>query len=283
MKKLIYPVLFFFAVSCNRENSPTPNAAPDISKLANQQAPFGAAASDVKLRKVSQDGRLSVEYIYDGDLLGAEKRYDVTYIALYQKGTFTRVNNLPESYVVASAYHDSQTDSSTTYKPFYSLSYAAPKNDSVRQVRYERYDGTEVHNNIYTFDKEGYITKQEIWTNLAANTADLVTYARDSQHNVTKTKILTVNDPNPESWVEYTYDNHPNPFFKIGRDWGGDISVRSLSPHNLTRETYKNGIGVTSNIYYTYEYLPNGYPKKVTIRVESVNYSPWSYSIDFIY
>lgn len=280
MKKLVYFFVFLFTVSCNRDINP--NAAPDLKILAKQQAPFGAAASDVKLRQVLQNNQVSVEYIYEWDLLAGEKRFDASNTKFYQQGTFTRVNNLPESYVVASAY-DGQGDSATIYKPFYSLIFTTPRSDSIRQVKYQRSDGTENYLNTYAFDKDGFITRQEFWTDLQSNIADVIVYVRNKQHNVSETWNKKTSGPKPDNWAAYTYDDHPNPFFTLGRDWNGEISVRSLSPNNLVKETYKNAIGITSNISYTYEYLPNGYPKKVTIRVESVNYQPWSYSLDFVY
>jgi len=107
-------------------------------------------------------------------------------------------------------------------------------------------------------------------------------YQRNEQQNVSKT---WTNQPGSvgTSSIEYEYDNHPNPFFKLGMDAYGEISILSLSRNNPSKGTnFKDG-KVISNTFYNYEYLPNGYPKKLTVSVESVNFPPYTYAMDFIY
>ncbi|MCE7063907.1 hypothetical protein [Dyadobacter sp. CY326] len=279
MKKLICFVTMLVVFACDKTDEPDPKPAEEVK----QQAPFEGGEVDVKINKVLFNGLLEAEYLYDGNLLAEERRFVAAPSPMFsQTGVFKRSNGVLQNYEVKlRALTPAGQNPADTLKPYFSLNYAPVISDSLREVTREDLQSGAKTLRIYAFDKTGYITRQELWNE---NKTEKTTFAytRNDQHNVLKSstnkQTSTIKDE-----TQYLYDDHPNPFFKLGRDAYGEISIRSLSPNNPVKETRSLDNVVISNTNYTYEYLPNGYPKKVTVRVESTSFPPYSYTMDFIY
>lgn len=274
MKRLLYVFAFLFFVSCDNSEDPDPAGE---NALDRQQAPFGNSEVPVELKKVLFNGILEAEYQYEGKFLTEERRFGSSSGAdLSQRVLFKRSEGKIQTVQIMTK---SQGDS---LEPSFLVTYENPINDSLRHVTRKDLRNTDVSTRIYAFNNKGFITRQEIWATLSATQSTNVYYVRDEQNNVAKSWMKNPSEAKGND-VEYKYDNHPNPFFKMGLDSYGEISIRSLSPNNPVQEIYYAGSKVTSNTYYTYEYLPNGYPSKVTVRVESVNFPPYTYNIEFGY
>jgi len=282
MKKLL-PLVFLLALlSCN-DDKDQPAPYPDPAVLAKQQAPFGTPAVDVKLKKLLYNGKLFAEYIYEGDLLREQKKYLLFSVpGHYQSGSFKRNAGITESYDVVSAEWIAESQFvSDVFKPAYSIKFDTPVNDSLRTVTEENLIFLENFYRTYTLDKQGFIKRQDFTER--SNTANdfTITYIRNEQHNVASSTVVYASQPTLASRVEYEYDNHPNPFFKLGIDRNGQLATHSLSPNNITKETIVDADGTVYSIEYQYEYATNGYPIKV--KVESKGQGFNAYSMDFSY
>ncbi|MCF0053581.1 hypothetical protein LXM25_26145 [Dyadobacter sp. LJ53] len=274
MRRLLYVFAILFFISCDKDKNPDPAGENALDK---QQAPFGKSEVEVELKKVLFNGILEAEYSYEGKMLAEELRFSSSSASVpSQRMVFKRAEGKIQTVEIMTK---SQGDS---LEPSYLVTYEQPINDSLRYVTRKDLRNTSVSTRIYAFDNKGYITRQEVWADLKATESTNVYYVRNEQNNVAKSWTKKPSEAKGND-VEYMYDNHPNPFFKMGLDSYGEITIRSLSPNNPVREIYYAGSKVTSNIYYTYDYLPNGYPSKVTVRVESVNFPPYSYNIEFGY
>ena len=278
MKKLLCLITIIIAASCDRTEKPEPVATTEF------QAPFGNGKVDVKLSKVLFNGLLEVEYVYNDDVLAEERRYIASPTPQFsQHGIFKRNNGLLETYQAWLRPRDvTGSNPGDTLKDYYTLTFDPPKNDSLRYIKRQEGETGAKINRTVALDKSGYIIRQEYWYDNTPGNATLQHYARNEKHNVTKTWTKTASNPMLDE-VRQLYDDHPNPFFKLGMDAYGEMSIKSLSPNNVTQETFYAGGSPKSSTFYVYEYLPNGYPKKVTVRVESVNFPPYSYTMDFIY
>lgn len=278
MKKLLWLITIIITASCNQNDDPKPAAPPEF------QAPFGSGKVDVKLSKVLFNGLLEVEYVYNGDVLAEERRYIASPTPLFsQHGILKRNNGMLETYQTLLRPRDtSGSNPADTLKPYFTLTFAPPTNDSLRYISRKESETGSKTNRTVALDKSGFITRQEFWYDDIPGNVTTVHYVRNEQHNVIKTWTKTASNP-VENEVRQLYDDHPNPFFKLGMDAYGEMTIKSLSPNNVIQETFYAGDVPKSNTYYVYEYLPNGYPKKVTVRVESVNFPPYSYTMDFIY
>ena len=279
MKKLICFAAMLLVFGCDKKDKPDPQPTEEVT----QQAPFGSGEVDVKLSKVRFNGLLEAEYIYEGNIFTEERRFVASPSPKFsQKGVYKRENGVPQKFeVMLRSQTPEGQNPADTLRPYFSLTYAPASNDSIREVtREDVQTGLKVLR-VFAFDKSGYITRQEIWNDTKTDKATY-TYARNEQHNVTKSTTKALNSTET-SETQYTYDDRPNPFFKLGLDAYGEISIRSLSPNNPIKETHMRNNVVISNTIYTYEYLPNGYPKKITVRVESTSFPPYSYTMDFDY
>jgi hypothetical protein len=277
MKRLLCLLTILIAASCDSEKGTDP-----VTK-AELQAPFGNGEVDVKLKKVLFNGLLEVEYVYAGNVLAEERRYISSPAPLFsQHGIFKRNNGRLETYeALLRPRETTGANPADTLKPYFTLTYSPPVNDTLRFVlRQDGASGTK-SNRIIALDESGFITRQDYFYG-DSGSPTTVYYVRDEKHNISKTWTKTASNPMNDE-VRQLYDDHPNPFFKLGMDAYGEMSVKSLSPNNVTQETFYAGGVPKSNTYYVYEYLPDGYPKKVTVRVESVNFPPYSYTMDFIY
>ncbi|MCE7066102.1 hypothetical protein [Dyadobacter sp. CY326] len=282
MKKLL-PIIFLFALaSCDKDkNEPIPY--PDPAVLAKHQAPFGSPTVDVKLKKLLYNGKMFAEYVYEGDLLLEQKKFLLFDVPVhYESGSFVRKGGITESYEVSSADWNGESQSvSDIFKPAYSISFNPPVNDSLREITEENQVFLEIFYRTYAIDKQGFVTRQDFTEK--TNTANdfTITYIRNEQHNVAKSWIKFAPQPDISNRVEYVYDNHPNPFFKLGLDRNGQMATHSLSPNNIVKETILGASGPLYSVDYKYEYAANGYPSKVT--VESKNPAYTSYTLDFTY
>jgi hypothetical protein len=279
MKKVFYILILMLAISCKKDK----DTAPDESFLEKQQAPFGSGGVDVKLQKLLHNSHLVAEYVYDGNYLSQEKRY-VT-LAMpehFGTGSFKRNAGIPVSYEVVSADVSLGTGTvSSEFKPFYNLEFAAPANDSVRNITEEYFTYPQLYNRNYIFDKDGYIVKQLMTLKTSPNTVYNATYTRDSKHNITRSEGTIYDQNGTSGVVQFEYDSHPNPFFHLGIDWQGQMSINSFSPNNIIRETRISASGATYHIKYIYEYAPNGFPSKVTVKNDQVDAT--LYTLDFVY
>ncbi|TLV02944.1 hypothetical protein [Dyadobacter luticola] len=279
MKKFYFLLLLAGFISCKKDKE----TAPDLSYLERQQAPFGSRGADVKLQKLLYNNRLLAEYVYEGNYLSQELRY-----AAFEKpahfgtGSFTRNAGIPTTYKVISASVSPEGGSvSPDFKPFYNLTFEAPANDSVRKLTEEYFTYPQLYNRIYFFDDNGYIIKQVMTAKNAPGTDYSATYTRDAQHNVIESASTIYDQNGMTGIIKYEYDNHPNPFFHLGIDWQGQMSVNSFSPNNIVRETRVATNGSAYHVDYTYEYLPNGYPSKVTVKSDSAGGTV--YTLNFVY
>lgn len=274
MKRLLYVFAILFLVSCDKKKDPEPAGE---NALDRQQAPFGKSEVAVELKKVLFNSILEAEYQYEGKFLTEERRFGSSSgTDLSQRVLFKRSEGRIQTVEILTK---SQGDS---LEPSFLVTYEKPINDSLRHVTRKDLRNGDVSTRIYAFDNKGFITRQEVWASLSESQGTNVYYVRNEQNNVAKSWSKKPSEAKGND-VEYKYDDHPNPFFKMGLDSYGEISIRSLSPNNPVQEIYYAGSKVISNTYYTYEYLPNGYPAKVTVRVESVNFPPYTYNIEFGY
>jgi hypothetical protein len=284
MKILLLSLSFVLLLASCNSDEPNPKPMPDPSVLAKHQAPFGSQPVDIKLKKLMFNGRLIAEYTYDGDLLSEQKKYlTFTVPGHYQTGSFKRNGGLTESYEVISADWVGESEYvSDVFKPTYALNFKTPLSDTLVSVTEENLTFLDTYYRIYVFDKEGFIKREEFSEGPGNSGSNFkVFYQRDAQHNILKSDIRYTSQPDIPAEVTYEYDNHPNPFFKLGIDRSGQLSTHSLSPNNIVKETIIPYNAPTYSIHYTYEYLPNGYPSKVTVKSESST-SP-AYTIEFVY
>ncbi|NIJ54157.1 hypothetical protein [Dyadobacter arcticus] len=279
MKKLLYLFAVISFLACKNEK----DADPDLSFLDKQQAPFGRVSVDVKLRKLLYNGRLLAEYIYEGDYFSQEKRYATFAVpAHYGTGSFKRNAGIPESFEMVSAFVSPEGGwVSTDFKPTYNLKFSPAANDSVRNIVEEYFTYPQISYKDYTFDGNGFVIRESQTKKSAPQINYHAVFSRDAQHNI-RESLGTIYDQNGKSGlVKFDYDDHPNPFFKMGIDWQGQMSVSAFSPNNIVRETRIGPDGVPFHINYTYEYFANGYPEKVSVKADL----PLSqaYTIEFIY
>ncbi|SKB71962.1 hypothetical protein [Dyadobacter psychrophilus] len=282
MKKLLPLVFLLILASCN-DDKDQPVPYPDPAVLAKQQAPFGAPAVDVKLKKLLYNGKLFAEYIYEGDLLSEQKKYLLFSVpGHYQTGSFKRNGAQLESYdVVAAQWIAESQFVSDVFKPSYSIRFDAPANDTLRTVTEENLIFLENFYRTYILDKQGFIKRQEFTERNNAGNDFTITYTRNEQHNVVTSAVVYASQPTAANRVEYEYDNHPNPFFKLGIDRNGQLATHSLSPNNIVKETIIDATGPVYSIEYKYEYGANGYPSKVKVESKSQGFT--AYTMDFLY
>ena len=282
MKKLL-PLLFLIILtSCDKDKT-APIPYPDPAVLAKHQAPFGTPAVDVKLKKVLYNGNLLAEYIYEGDLLLEQKKFLLFQTPKhYQSGKFKRNGTLTASYEVVSADWDAETEHvSEVFNPYYSIEFLVPTDDSLQNVQEENLVFLENFYRLYAFDKQGFITRQEFTEKTNPTNDFKITYIRNEQHNASEIWVKFASDATISDHVQYMYDTHPNPFFKLGIDRNGQLAAHSVSPNNIMRETFIEAGKPLYSLNYAYEYASNGYPSKVIVSSES-SATPL-YTLEFVY
>jgi hypothetical protein len=280
MKKLSCILIVFSLLACDR-NDAEPGANPEV--IAKHQAPFGVSAVDVKLKKVFLDGAIAAEYFYEGDQLIEFKGYSPGGDhQLYLNGIMTRNGKMPDQYAMKAT--EILWPGGMVYsppQPAYTMNFRKSIQDSVRYVSItsHRPSSAAGASIVYRFDKSGYLLQSDRGADIPAGYT--VVYERDANHNIPESYGTTFSKVEKSPSTKYTYDSHPNPFFKLGIDLEGRISVKSLSVNNIIREETPD----TNQPYvlnYAYEYLPNGYPSKVTMTSTPENgLFTWVYKFEY--
>lgn len=281
MKNFIYYLVFILLLSCKNDKDKV-QPSPDL--FAGQQAPFGNIGVDVKLNKVLYNGELIKEFFYDNSYLTEWKGY-VTFdkVILSSTGIFKRNGKILSLYevTIADEIIEEYQYVSEKMKKRNTLTFDLPTSYSTRDVVEEYFTYPRTYSKKFLFDKDGYIIEED-----ASNATEggyVINYVRNSQKNISDSWRKSSDNSGNNMAVKYKYDNNPNPFFKLGVDWYGEVSYYALSPNNIVEEAYldeDNRIHITS---YTYEYLSNGYPQKVTV-VKSVNgIQTEPYQMEFFY
>lgn len=263
MKNLGYLLPFLLFISCDRSDT-EPGTNPEV--IEKHQAPFGVSSVDVKLKKVYLNDAIAAEYFYEGDQPIEFRGYSPAGThQLYRNGLITRNGKMPDQYAVKAA--EIVWPGGMVYQPLrpaYTLKFSESKLDTVRYVSISSqfYSSGSVYSLVYRFDKNGYLLQSDRGADIPAGSA--VVYERDVNHNIRESYGTTFSKAKKDPSTKYAYDNHPNPFFKLGMDPEGNFSVKSLSPNNIIKEEVPNA-GEPYVLNYDYEYLPNGYPTKVTV------------------
>jgi hypothetical protein len=277
MKKLLCVLIMLAVISCKKENDPSPN----LQLLEKQQAPFGKTSAEIVLRKVYYNGHLSREYFYDGNVLTGQKGYVFfKEPVLYLTGSIKRSNGMVDSVSAVSAWVSGEAQTvSKDFNLFYSMIFDKPETDSVRLVTRKSYRLPETYFNKYIFDSKGFIIREDLSKQYSTMYRYSYYYIRNADNNVSKSWYTSPTEPVVPHTITYEYDNHPNPFFNLGMDRSEYISSTSLSPNNMVKQTIVSEGSAPRTITYKYEYLPNGYPEKVTI----INEFSEPYTLTFEY
>ncbi len=266
MKNIFYLVLLFAAISCSSK-AEEPDPLPPIK----YQSHFGVDTVDVKLKKVSRNGMLLIEYSYNkGYLSGFKKYVAFSKPRFFSTGVFTRNGGVPAKFDIAVAEFIPETEFvSDDQKARSAFQFNAAKTDSTREVSEQNLQTSATFNRSYLFNKSGFITQQSV----SPSTGDsyVVTYVRNSENNVSQTWSIKKSQAAKTDKSDYQYDTSKNPFFMLGIDWEGDFSNYAISPNNILKETIYNANDRGVKSTYAYEYLSNGYPKKITITRGFIN------------
>jgi len=261
MKNFFYLAVLMAAISCN-SNAKEPDPLVQASKYKSH---FGSDTVDVKLRKVTYNGTLLMEYKYANGYLTEFKKYVAfSQPRYFSTGLFTRNAGVPVKFDLNVAQIIPETEFvSEKQDPRSTIQYSTVKTDSTWELTEQNFQKPATFKKNYLFNKDGFVTKQTVTHSGGENY--VVTYVRNPENNVSKTWKNKLSETTQSEKVDFVYDNKSNPFFKLGVDWQGEFSNYAISPNNPVQETIYNeqNRGVKST--YTYEYLPNGYPKKVTI------------------
>lgn len=266
MKNIFYLVLLFAAISCSSKAE-----EPDPIVAYKYQSPFGLDTVDVKLKKVTRNGKLLIEYAYSKGYLSSFKKY-VAFSTpkFFSTGVFTRNAGVPVKFDIAVAAFIQETEFvSDDQKLSRSFQFNAAKTDSTREVSQQELSSSGTFNRSYLFNQPGFIIQESV----SPSTGDsyVTTYIRNQENNVSETWRIKKSQSKKTDKYDYQYDTHPNPFFKLGIDWEGDFSNYAISPNNISKETIYNANDRGVNSIFVYEYLPNGYPKKITISRGFIN------------
>ncbi|SEJ38408.1 hypothetical protein SAMN04487995_4382 [Dyadobacter koreensis] len=266
MKNFFYLAVLLAAISCNSNaNEPDPVVA------IKHQSPFGTDTIGTKLKSVTFNGKLLIEYSYSQGYLSGYKKYVAfSKPRFFQTGIFTRIGGEPQKAEVLVAQITPETEFvSEKQDPRMTLQYAAPKTDSIREVAEQDFLMPSTTNKIYKFNKDGFIVEEV--ASPSSGDAYSIIFVRNGENNVSQTYKVLKSQSAKTDKVEFIYDTKPNPFFNLGIDWEGNFTNYAVSPNNPLQEIIynKDNVGVKST--YAYEYLPNGYPKKITITRGFIN------------
>lgn len=280
MKNACYFLFFLILISCK---SHTPDALPDQAVLARHQAPFGLNPVEVKLQKAFYNGRLVSEFFYIGDIFSGSKGY-ATFETPMQcaESSFKRKGSFAESYETKMAWVSGENKTvSKDMNPRYTMVFKTPKTESMREVSEEWFSSRRIFLKKFHFNNTGFIVEED--ASNATEDGYISTFTRNSANNISSSLRKRTSSSTDEMRVEYEYDNHPNPFFKLGIDWQCEFSIRGLSPNNITSETYTDDEGRNHLTTYTYLYLPNGYPSRITIEHKLIGGEGIPFVIDLEY
>ena len=266
MKNIFYLILLFASISCSSKAE-----EPDPVVVNKYQSPFGVDTVDVKLKKVTRNGRLLIEYAYSKGYMSSFKKYVAfSKPKFFSTGVFTRNAGVPVKFDIAVADIIPETEFvSDDQKPRISFQFNTAKTDSTREIAEQNFFTSVTLNRNYLFNKAGFITQQNVSS--SADDSYVVTYVRNSENNVSQTWSVKKSQTVKTDKSDFQYDTNHNPFFKLGIDWEGDFSNYAISPNNIVKETIYNANDRGVKSTYAYEYLPNGYPKKITITRGFIN------------
>jgi hypothetical protein len=278
MNNLVYLFLVLIIFSC-RVNSPDPT--PNAAVLAKHQARFGTSKTDVQLQKILYNGRLFNEYFCTNGYATECKSYlNIAKPTHYATQSFSRIDGKIKSFGIIMASFSGEAQTVGELRPRNFLEFKTPLKDSVREVVEEYFYYPRVLSRKFLFNKGGFITQESLVAPTRTSESYTIVYTRNIDNNISGSLRTTADG---SLAYTYKYDNHQNPFFKIGVDRSGEISVHSLSGNNITEISSKDQEGRVHIETYTYEYLTNGYPSKVTVS-QTTNGSPSEpYILEFIY
>ncbi|WP_159470287.1 hypothetical protein [Dyadobacter sp. 3J3] len=284
MKKLAILMLAVVLGSCNKEKDDDQNPSPSI--LSQMQAPFGSDTVQVKLRQVVSDGQLIGEFNYKDGFVSEHKQFLKFYVkkANWAIEYFKRASSLPLSNerLVAEFVPEYQYLSEEML-PVRTISFDTPKTDSTREVSENYVSINDIYLKKYFFDKKGQVVKLKVTKKNVPSNEILTTYLRNDSDNIIQSSESAVSDAKATVQTTYEYDNHPNPFYKMGTDWTGYLSIHVFSPNNITKMNITKSDGTKGVTIFTYDYNTNGYPSKLLIDGDGLRFPDEPYALDFVY
>ena len=265
MRNIYYLFLLIFAISCSSNES---DPSPGLEASTKQQAPFGSDTVAIKLKSVSADNQVVGEYFYANGYLAEHRQYlkNFNSKAHYATGLFKRTDGFPATYEKLMADYDvdrQYVSNSFLSAVFYR--FDPPKTNAARDVNEVQTMSGNTYSRRFLFDRLGFVIQQEVTQKNDESNKYITTYIRDANSNVSSCWDTKVSDSKKTNRRAYEYDNHPNPFNKIGVDWKGDISIHTFGTNNITKETVFNENGGSSITTFEYKYASGGYPESVTI------------------
>ena len=262
MKKTILLLPLILLCSCHDKNK-----MPDPAIVARHQPLFGNKPVDTPLSKVFYDNHLIGEFEYNEGYVAKHLRHlAFNKPALFASGLYERHNRQFQSYELKMA--KSYSAEAQTVSPEMVTQMLVSFPDAVTNTTSEMLAQWLVkpksYKTVFSYDANGFIITKKVSPQGAIDKDYAVSFERNSENNVVKS-ISKENDSFVKgNEVDYQHDNKPNIFFNLGFDWTGLPSIHSLSPNNITEEIYMEQDNVHRNVY-TYEYLPNGFPNKITV------------------
>lgn len=287
MNKYLYAAILILLLSCKKDNDTSLPYSPAV--VAGHQRPFGSDTVQVKLHKIVSDGWLIGEFLYENGFVAEHKEYlkFFTGNTHYATAYFKRKNGFPSTYEKFSALWDPEINWIDDHMDSRVIhTFESPESDSTWNVS-EKQTDSEWITRKYFFNDKGFISGENFAEINPDPHAYKAVYHRNLQNNIAEI-VYQKNDEakkrNNAKSVSYEYDTHPNPFFQIGLDWIGDRSIHTFSPNNIVKQTtYSQNTGQSSVTTYDYGYLPNGYPKKLTIKTVENGRTAEPYTLDFLY
>lgn len=236
----------------------------DLSKIGQQQQPFGIDSVDIKINEVQSDGQIITRFEYSKGLFAGCRKYLKYYGFPAEYGIYTlfRKKGLPVRYEKKTADFDPdilwisdelRTRSITTYEP---------TSDSTWRIFDRHLVDNQQITRTFSFGPGGLLNSEHVIVKYPEVTWYNLHYQRDRGGNIISS--WKESQASPKSDVtDYEYDNNPNPFFKLGVDFAGDESIISKSPNNIIREVIHGTDGQDKVVSYTYRYNARGYPVQV--------------------
>jgi hypothetical protein len=256
----------------------------DPAKIGRQQQPFGMEPVDVKLAEVRSDGQVITRFEYAGGLFVACRKYLKFYGYPAEYGIYTlfREKGLPVRYEKKTADFDPDIRWVSDDLKTRVLTTYGPASDSTWKVFDKHYVDNQEVDRVVAFSPNGLMNSESVTVKYPEKTHYTLRYQRDQGGNVRS--VWKESQANlKEDQTDYEYDNHPNPFFKVGVDLAGDESINAKSPNNVTREvTYGTG-GENKVVTYSYQYNEHGYPVQVTRKSKEPASEEQVETYEFIY
>lgn len=230
-------------------------------------APFSFKPAAIQLAEMHMNGTLRERYIYRNGHL-AELHYILMSSALSEK-TYGISYYERQGGIMSSFAHWNSPDLISIWyggnvgplELLRTLTFQPPQRDTLREATLS--EPNRVGLVSYGMNAEGYLINVS-----GLSVGSKMIFERNAQNNVAQVQYHHVHEPEP-TIITYEYDNHPNPFFAMGRM--NDLAV-DTSPNNVirsvTRSTFTNEIRLTTTTY-EYTYRSDRYPEKVVVRNDS--------------